>query len=39
MYISQHRYSIERMPDAFGGERGNLDTFLYVIFSAVAPRV
>lgn len=21
MYISQHRYSIERMPDAFGGKR------------------
>ena len=24
MYITQHRYSIERMPDAYGGEGGDL---------------
>ena len=29
MYISQHRYSIERMPDAFGGERDNSYMFVH----------
>ena len=33
MYISQHRYSIERLPDAYGGETPSLTLMLALSFT------
>lgn len=34
MYIVQHRYSIERMPDAFGGKNITVEFSLFLINSS-----